>query len=389
MAIVKFKADRIFNGSNFIENAVLVTDEQGVIQEIVSEEEAGGDIRAHRGILSPGFINSHCHLELSYLKGFIPEKTGLVDFVIKVMSNRSFPPDQIQEAIEQGEKEMLENGIVAVGDICNDASTLNQKLLNNLSYYNFVEVSGFIPAFAEKRLEHARQILSRFDDQNILIKNVIVPHAPYSTSPELLKLVNDLSSGKVLSMHNQETLQEETFFTTGNSDFRRLFDFFKMDISFYEPPGVNSLYATLPLLNAAENLLLVHNTFSSPEDIFFASQHANRYQQQLFYCICINANLYIEDSKPPVDLLRKNNCSIVLGTDSLASNHSLSIWDEIKSIHKHFPHIDLEEILQWTTLNGAKALQMDNKLGSFEKGKKPGVILLPDWDGNESVLRLI
>jgi imidazolonepropionase-like amidohydrolase len=85
---------------------------------------------------------------------------------------------------------------------------------------------------------------------------------------------------------------------------------------------------------------------------------------------------------PPLDLFRKNYCNIVLGTDSLASNWSLSILDEMKTIEKKFPQITLEEMLQWATSNGAKALGIDVQLGSFEKGKKPGVVLISEEDLN-------
>jgi imidazolonepropionase-like amidohydrolase len=81
---------------------------------------------------------------------------------------------------------------------------------------------------------------------------------------------------------------------------------------------------------------------------------------------------------PPIDMFRDNGCTMVLGTDSLASNWSLNILDEIKTIQKHHPSIPLEEMLQWATINGARALAMDNQLGSFEKGKKPGVVLIED-----------
>ena len=79
---------------------------------------------------------------------------------------------------------------------------------------------------------------------------------------------------------------------------------------------------------------------------------------------------------PPIQLLIENNCNIVLGTDSLASNYSLNLLDEMKTIQKNFPGIPLEKILQWATINGAKALQMENTLGSFEKDKKPGIVLI-------------
>ena len=127
-------------------------------------------------------------------------------------------------------------------------------------------------------------------------------------------------------------------------------------------------------------MILVHNTFTKQDDIEYVKKILDLKQGdprlQTFFCLCVNANLYIENALPPVELFRKNNCAIVLGTDSLASNRSLSILDEIKTIKKNFPAIPSEEILQWATSNGARALHLDDVLGSFEKGKKPGVVLI-------------
>ena len=72
----------------------------------------------------------------------------------------------------------------------------------------------------------------------------------------------------------------------------------------------------------------------------------------------------------------ENGANIVLGTDSYSSNWQLSIAAEIRTIRKNIPEIPLQTILQWATINGAKALDRADVLGSFEKGKKPGVVLL-------------
>jgi cytosine/adenosine deaminase-related metal-dependent hydrolase len=88
---------------------------------------------------------------------------------------------------------------------------------------------------------------------------------------------------------------------------------------------------------------------------------------------------------PPVELLRSQKANIVIGTDSYASNWSLNILDELKIIQKHHPDIPLSETLGWATLNGARALQMDKHLGSFEKGKKPGVVLINGVDAFNSL----
>ena len=111
------------------------------------------------------------------------------------------------------------------------------------------------------------------------------------------------------------------------------------------------------------------------EDIIWANEYATANGLKLVYCLCINANLYIENKVPPIDLLMKHNCPIVLGTDSYSSNWQLSIAKEMEAIRQHFPHIPDETILQWATSSGAKALGWDDELGSFDLGRKSGVTL--------------
>src|SRR6184192_2946355 len=144
MGIRKFKADQLFDGYSFRdENTVLITDDQGIIKEIVPSSEAGDDVQALKGILSPGFINCHCHLELSHLKNVIPPHTGLIEFLCSVVTKRNFDPQLIQEEIVKAEKEMYENGIVAVGDIGNTADTAEVKSKSKICWQNFVEVLSF------------------------------------------------------------------------------------------------------------------------------------------------------------------------------------------------------------------------------------------------------
>ncbi|MBK8494092.1 MAG: hypothetical protein IPL50_03090 [Chitinophagaceae bacterium] len=142
----KFSADHIFNGYGFRQQEVLITDAAGVIVDLVCEQEAGDNIEKLNGILCPGFINVHCHLELSHMKGLVPKHTGLVDFVLAVVNERHFEEAEILSAIEIAENEMLQNGIVAVGDICNNTLTIPQKRKGRLRYHNFIEAAGFIPS---------------------------------------------------------------------------------------------------------------------------------------------------------------------------------------------------------------------------------------------------
>ncbi len=378
MHFYKFQADNIFSGSVFLpENMVLVTNETGTVVDILDQMEAGDGIRKLKGILSPGLINCHCHLELSHLKGLIPEKTGLVDFVCAIVSQRHFPEEEILNGIMNGENEMINNGIVAVGDISNTTFTLGQKQKANLKYYNFIETSGWLPDFAEIRLNKSVEFFNNFSKVG---PSSIVPHSPYSISNSLWNILTPYFNGKIVSIHNQETAFEDELFLEKSGDFMRMYELMKLDSSFFQPSGKSSLQTYYSKLCKATSILLVHNTFTQQSDLDYIKTCGQF--DHTFFCLCPNANEYIEQSFPPLDLFRKNNCKIVLGTDSLASNRSLSILDEMKTIHKHLSSVSLEEMLSWATCNGAKALQMDDQLGSFVKGKQPGVVLIDGLENN-------
>lgn len=372
----KLKATKIFDGRKFLYDKILCIDETATVVDIIADNNERG-LEIFQGILAPGLINCHCHLELSHLKSAIKEKTGLVDFLIEVMQLRAFDKQQILQSIERAEREMYSNGIVAVGDICNTTDTLLQKRKGNILYRNFLETMGFLPNAAESRFEYTLQNVCKvFSAENLTTS--IVPHAPYSVSKDLLGLINEHSKGKIITIHNQETEQENKFFQAGESEFQKLYQFLKTDISFYQPSGKNSLPTYLPNLDLPAKILLVHNTATSEDDILFAEKVAKTNGQEIFWVLCPNANLYIENSLPQINLLRKHHCKIALGTDSLASNHQLSILSEVQTTQKYFPEIPQEELLQWATLNGSEALGFSDSLGSFEKGKKPGTVLLDE-----------
>lgn len=378
MSYKKFKADQIFTGTEILDhNHVLITDENAVVQAIVDIKEAGDDIQTFKGILSPGFINTHCHLELSHMKGLIPEKTGLVDFVFNIVTQRHFPEEEILDAIEKAEDEMIANGIVAVGDICNNTLTIPQKSKQRLAYYNFIEVSGWLPEIAEQRFNKSKAYYDAFCHlSSVNCQLSLAPHAPYSVSNELWNLIAPFFQNKTTTIHNQETAFEDALFIDGTGDFIRMYEMMKIDNSFFTATGKSSLQSYLQKFGGAKNVLLVHNTFIKADDISFIKFLSEQEQQQFYYCLCVNANTYIENALPPLELLRYHKHNITIGTDSLASNWGLSVLDEVKKIRQQFPSIPLSELLQWSTINGAKALQLENRLGSFEKNKKPGIVLI-------------
>jgi len=218
------------------------------------------------------------------------------------------------------------------------------------------------------------------------LEAVLTPHAPYTISEATFKEINARTAGKVISVHNCETRAEEELFKWGTGDFLKLFQLFGYDASPFAVSGKSSLQTWLPYFTNGQTILLVHNTFISEADIVFAKAHAEQYNLQLIYCLCPNANIYIENQLPPVDLFLKHGCHIVLGTDSYSSNWQLSIASEIKTLKNNFPQLPLELLLKWATGNAATLWGFE-KVGAFQAGSKPGIVLLNENDF--SVQRLI
>lgn len=404
MSYRKFRADNLFDGYKLLGNEqVLITDTAGVVQDIVPLAAAGDDIEQLKGILTPGLINCHCHLELSHLKNVIPPHTGLVEFLCSVVTKREASPNPSEggayedpekkkmQAIIEGEKEMYNNGIVAVGDIGNTADTADTKSKSKICWQNFVEVLGFTDEKAEENINHYKNVAgnlqSALHTSGIPHRTSLVPHAPYSISPKTFELINKATKGQVISIHNQEHPAEDILYKTGGGDYLKLFKIFGIEKSPFPVTGKSSIRSVLPHFNNGQTIFLIHNTYMHEEDIVFANEYAAQNGLKLVYCFCVNANLYIENKTPLLENFIKHNCHIVLGTDSYTSNWQLSIAKEIQSVQKHFPYLSLETILQWATIDGAKALQWENDLGSFEKGKKPGVALLDIDNGlSEKIL---
>lgn len=375
MTYRKFKADQIFTGTRLLSGGeVLITSQDGQVEAIVPASDAGDNVQELAGILSPGFVNAHCHLELSHMKGRIPEGTGMVDFLLGVMKQRNFPREEVLQAIGDAEEAMWNSGIVAAGDICNTPDTIFQKSKGRLRYRNFVESMGFIPATASQRFAFSKTVYDQFEAA-LPGMNSIVPHAPYSVSPALLQLIAGFPGNDLISIHNQESAAEAEFLQSGTGDMRRLYEFLEIDLSFYHPPAICSPRAMLPAFKPLQSIILVHDVHTSQSDLGWMEK--NRQQlPQISLCLCPNANLYIGNGLPDIDLLRKGKFMILTGTDSLSSNHQLNILEEIRTIAKAYPQIPMEELLQWATLNGARALGFDAEIGSFDPGKKPGIVLI-------------
>ncbi len=376
----KISAGKIYPvSSSPVENGVIIVDDNGKIIAIDTlENHDKTTIEFFDGVIVPGFINAHCHLELSHLNGVAQTGTGLIDFISQVIKNRNHSQEIIQEAIAREEKNMIDSGIVAVGDISNTTDSFAQKRNENLYYYTFVE---YFDLFQENNTQN---ILQQYDavynalTETAKNKKSKVPHAPYSVSRKLFEMLKQDQQAETISIHNQETLPENELFLSKTGDF----------ISFYNRIGCDSrdipklekpsIYYALEYLQKENRNLFVHNTLTTKEDI--ENAHLQLSKEKVFWATCPNANLYIENCLPNYKNFIETNAQVCIGTDSLTSNWQLSILEEMKTILKYQSYVDFETVLTWATVNGAKALGFADSLGTIEIGKTPGLVLIKNME---------
>jgi cytosine/adenosine deaminase-related metal-dependent hydrolase len=374
-----FKADYVFPAcADPIKNGIVTVDDLGKIISVTdSHPPATPDapIEHLTGIICPGFINTHCHLELSHLKGKLDQKRGLINFIKDIQATRTADNDTILKAAEKADHDMYENGIVAVGDIANSNVSISIKAKSKIYYHTFVEAFSFLPERAQETFDKALSLINEFKPQS----SSVTPHAPYSVSKELFRLIKKYSDTgtNLLSIHNQESEDENKFYRYRLGGFVELYEHFGIDISYFKSQARNSLQSILPLLTNKQEILLVHNTCTNLKDIYFIK----RFDRKIHFCFCPGANLYIDNRLPKVDLFVDQGFNLTLGTDSLASNTKLCILNEMRLLQAKFPSLSTARLIEWATINGAKYLGIAEDKGTIEAGKTPGLNLITGLDG--------
>jgi cytosine/adenosine deaminase-related metal-dependent hydrolase len=372
-----FSAQYIFTNSGPpIKRGVICTEDDGTI---LSVEDSGGNlseihsVEFFNGIIVPGFVNCHCHLELSYLKNEIPSGSGLAAFLMAVNSIRNSSQKDINQASKDADNEMYKEGIVLCADICNTASTFVLKKDSRIKYISLLEVFGIDSFHAKKRMNEILELAGVAKEMDL--PHWIVPHGVYSISLDLFRLIkNHTKSNKISSIHFMESADEQTLLESHSGSLMESYKKFLPSVSDLKIAD-NHIKAITDEISSSGNLMLIHNTFVNKGHIDKLKDRSG-----LYWCLCPNSNLYIEQKMPPIDLLAGEGCNIVIGTDSLSSNSSLSIIEELKTIQSNFPSFSLETLIIWATINGAKALGEDLNTGSIEPGKKPGLVLLKNVD---------
>jgi cytosine/adenosine deaminase-related metal-dependent hydrolase len=381
MNIRKISASYIFAGSSgFLKNGILNLTHDGRILNLIDTggnltEEA--NLEHYNGILCPGFVNAHCHLELSHMLGKIPQKAGLPGFVEKIIPGRKADTEVILAAIADADREMRQEGIVAVGDICNTSDTFETKAHSPIYYHSFIEIFGTSDHSAHNIYRNGQNLVQKAR-QKFSIKANITPHASYSLGDVLFALIREGRDpdDRILSVHNQESASENEMIYNASGELYDAFRNLGFDMSSKLPRHKNSLHWLMEQLPRNKRTLMVHNLFTGERDIMESGAENN----DIYWVLCPKSNFYIGGLYPGKYLMDRFSDKICIGTDSLASNNKLSVLGELYVLQDHYPEIPLSGLLSWASINGARALEIEKWCGSFEEGKKPGVLLIENVD---------
>ncbi len=376
-----YSADYIFPiDRRPIKNGYVEVDDEGTILYCDSGDRLDLKIRASaeylKGILIPGFANAHCHVELSHMKGLFRDGTGMDGFIRQINALRlTVGKEERIVALTEQMEQMYAAGISVMGDISNCDESFECKVSSPIYTRTYIEVFGTEPEDALQILAGAVELQEKA--KRMGLDAAPTPHSSYTMSPLLNRLsaAEGLKSGYI-SYHNQESDQEEDMIRYGTGELAE--DYKARGCSMPPVTGESALKYFLDNLRKEVKapiegrVLLVHNTVTDQESI----DEALKILKSPYWAVCPLSNIFIHRMLPPLNLLMANNLTICVGTDSLSSNHQLSMVEEIRCIQEHFPHIPLEEILKWCCLNGACAVGVEERFGSFTPGKKPGIVLI-------------
>jgi len=372
----KICPEYLFDGAGDLQVDKVLIHERGKILSI--EDRANfedSEVHFFKGIVCPGFVNTHCHLELSHMKGKANSGTGLLPFLNTVVGFRDIEYSEIISAIQKADEEMYKNGIVAVGDISNKLDTAEIKEKSQIAYHTFVEMFDFMnKGMTQSTINQYTEV---FQGQARTFPNKIsyAPHAPYTVSTDLFQYIkkqNSLLDNVTVSIHNQETIHEDELFQTGNGGFIEFYKGFGINMKDFVPTGKSAIHYALENMNPDKKTLFVHNTCSKTSDI----KAAHAWGDEVYWATCPNANLYIENRLPNYQIFLDQEALMTIGTDSLTSNWQLSILEEIKTINRLQSYIPISTLLKWATSNGARALGYEDSFGKLLPGMSPGILLI-------------
>ncbi len=364
------------DGNTIRDGAVVV--EGTVVREVGPASAMNHGVRVERlaGVLMPGLVNAHTHLELSGMRGKTPPGGGFVPWLTALQSARAEELEEERDAaIDTAIAAMYEAGVVGVGEVTNTlaaAARLSRRFVGTIWH----EVFG---------LDRARGLdaIARLEDPGLAMRWVPTPHALYSTHPDVIRAL--AGRNVPITMHLAEHAAERAFVRDGGGPLREFYAARGLPWQSFPIASTDPIAAARALGVVRPGAALVHLADARPDEL------AGLAESGATVVLCPRSNLMIETRLPPLLALRKEGVPIALGTDSLASSPSLDPLAEARALLDRNPDVPASALIAAATSGGAHAIAVGS-IGRIATGLQPGLLhiagtLPPDVDPSAWVLR--
>ncbi|MBU0728519.1 MAG: amidohydrolase family protein [Proteobacteria bacterium] len=321
------------------------------------------------GILTPGLINAHVHLELSHLAELGWEDdtrkrfADIVEWIRKLISirNLEWSEDVIKTASCQAAAALYDSGCIAAADIGNLLESYLYACNARTDTRFFLELIGLSREAQEKAFQ---QMYALTDEINC------TAHAPYSASPELIIGLKKRAIARrhIYPIHVAESLEETEFLNDGSGSIRRFLEDVGAWDGTFVPPGCSPVRYLEKLGILDKGTLCVHGVQVGQQEIEILAKYQTR------VCLCPASNRYLGVGKAPATKYIDAGILPALGTDSLASNQELSIWREMRMLKEDHSGLDPQIIFAMATQGGAYSMGLDRIYGSLEAGKNAALL---------------
>ena len=330
-------------------------------------------------VLMPGLVNSHTHLDLTNSADSIQRTPKFTDWIFQIVGKRN--PSTIEPSVREGVQQSLAGGATTVGDI--DGTGESTQILRDTPIRKvvFFEVLGFSGERAAMGLTRLATYLDALPASDSLLTAALAPHAPYSTSADVYRqcVTSDLS----ICTHIAETKEELEFLSSGTGPFLDYLEAFGISTTEWQPPQLTPVQYMETLGVLQKDSLLVHCNYLTDTDILLIADSG---ASAVF---CPRSHHYFYHTGHPVLQLIESGINVAIGTDSLASNWSLSLLDELKFLARTQSCIRPETLIDMVTCNGAKGLGLA-QVGQLEKDWQADIIAvqIPN-DGRPAIEQIL
>ena len=365
---VAHRADWVWCPEQGLKSNAWVVLRDGLIQGVADRAPAGAAKLEHEpGLIMPGLVNAHTHLELSFLAGQVPPRGDFVDWVDRLVNRRpGHDQEQAGEIALAAAKASFDSGVALAGDITNTGRAVDAWLEAGVSAVSFGEALG--PSRSEPKNESSAW------HKGVLQANAVAAHAPYSIPAGRIKELKGRAANLPFCIHLAESRAEMEFFAGAGSEGKRLKDFLQgrgLDVDNFGFTADRPLQHLINLGVVDGGTLLVHG-------VQLNNAEAERIARLgAWLCVCPRSNLGLTGSMASVEEFLQTGAGLCLGTDSLASAPDLSLWAELKTLRKHTPGVPAEDLLRMATINGARALMQADHFGSLLPGRKASLVFAP------------